>query len=313
LVQALVAGQSTLAMSAGENQWQVPLGSPTLPQRIEVLFVGQVPEPGKAGLLDFAMPSLGGIPVRQSIWSVSAPGGYRLRAGDPLDSLTPLQHALAGLRSLTAIVERVADLPGVEPEPLARWYRDWAGRWLAGRTSVTRQLVWVETESEAASVRTELESLDKRQATASEQLGLAELLAQVAAEAVPREDLGAIWLSTEEARRGVIRHGTASLPEPVAVAYEEDRSSGTAQRLAGALMVAVLGVAAAWGTRRGVLPRLLLRWPYGAGAVVGLAWWWWLTPSILGCGLTLVCLAAAAWSHWRQRKRSASMVVVASQ
>jgi hypothetical protein len=316
LVQVLAAGQSTVAVPAGENQWQVPLGSPTLPQRIEVLFVGQVPQPGNAGLLDFAMPALGEIPVRQSIWSVSAPGGYRLRAGDPLDSLTPLQHALAGLRSLTAIVERVADLadlPGVEPEPLVRWYRDWAGRWLTGRTSVVRQLVWVEAESEAASVRAELESLEKRQATASEQLGLAELLAQVAAEPVPREDLGAIWLSTEEARRAVIRHGTATLPDPVAVAYEEDRGSGTAERLAAALTVAVLGVAAAWGTRRGVLPKLLLRWPYGAGAVIGLAWWWWLAPSVLGCGLTLACLAAAAWSHRRQRRKSASMVVLASQ
>jgi mannose/fructose/N-acetylgalactosamine-specific phosphotransferase system component IIC len=72
-------------------------------------------------------------------------------------------------------------------------------------------------------------------------------------------------------------------------------------RLLAALAIAVLGLAAAWGSRRGVLPRLLLRRPYVAGLAIGLVWWRLLTPSVFGFGLTVACLAAGAWSYWRKR------------
>jgi hypothetical protein len=256
------------------------------------------------------MPSLGEIPVRQSIWTVTAPGACRLRCHDALDGISPVQRALAALRNLAAILDRVAEAPGVEGESLARWYRDWAGRWLGARTTLDRQLVRVEMagQAEAASLRAEVESLENRQHAASHRLGLPGVLEQMAADPAPREGAAAIWLAAQEARRAALQSGTTADPTVVSVAYENLGQSATVQRLLAALAVAVLGVAAAWGARRGVLPRLLLRWPYGAGMAVGLVWWWLLTPSVLGFGLAVTCGASAAWSHWRNRTGAAPMV-----
>jgi len=309
LVQILVGGQSTLAAPVGENRWDVPLESTTLPQRIEVLYTGQVPEPGRAGLRDFAVPTPGEIPVRQGVWAVSAPSGYRIGADEPDQQITPLQHALAELRSLTAIVERVAESPGVDPEPLERCYRAWARRWIAARVTVLRQLVWAEATYEAASVRTELESLEKRHATASERLGLSDLFSQVAADPTPPDGPAAIWRSAQEDRQPAILFGTSRTLSPVTILHEGVRGSDAAYRLMAFLGIAVLGAAAAWGTRRGILPKVFRRWPYGAGVFGGLAWWWWLHPSVLGWAIAFLSLAAAAWSSWRQRRRAASTLV----
>lgn len=309
LVQVFVGGQSAVVVPEGPERWQVPLASTTLPQRIEVLFVGEVTEPGRAGSRDFAMPSLGEIPVRQSIWTVTAPSACRLGAIEALDGLTPVHYALSGLRNLAAILDRVAETPGVDSDSLARWYRDWAGRWLVARTEAARQLVWAKAVSETAAVRTEVESLEKRQAAASERLGLSGVMARVTAEAGPREEAAAIWLFAAEARRAAIQSGTTADPSVVSVSYEEHRGPGMVPRLLAALAIAVLGLAAAWGSGRGVLPKLLLRWPYVTCLAIGLVWWWLLTPSVLGFGLTVACLAAAAWSYWRKRTIAGSPMV----
>jgi hypothetical protein len=330
LVQILVGGQSALvapeavgrpfeAVPNGlekpsnvieQDRWQVPLASTTLPQRIEVLFVGKVAEPGGSGSRDFAMPSLGEIPVRQNIWTVTAPSAYRLRCDEALEGHTPVQHALAGLRNLAAVLDRAAEIPSVESESLARWYSDWAGRWLAARTAVARQLAWADAASEASSIRAEVESLEKRQTAAAERLGLSGRLAQIAADPTPREEPATIWLAAQQARRAAIQSGTTADPAVVSVSYEEryeeHTDSGAVGRLLAAFAVAVLGLAAAWGYRRGVLPRLLPHWPYGAGMTMGLVWWWLLTPSALGFGVTVACLALAAWSLWRNRTRAVS-------
>jgi hypothetical protein len=295
-----VGGQPALAAPDGEDHWLVPLQSRWLVQRLEVLFVGQGVAPGTAASLEFAVPALGEIPVRQSIWAVSAPGGYRLRASEPSASFTPLEHALAGLRNLTAIAQGVAELPDVEGEPLTRWYGDFSGRWLAVRGSVARALAWSEAAPEVESVRAEVESLEKRQAAAADRLGLASLASQAAGSNPPTE-LATTWLSLQESRRVPFQYGTAAAAGPIRVVCQEESTSGAAPRVLAALAVAVLACAAASHARRGTFSTLLVRWPYVAGFIAGAAWWWWLRPSVLGLCLALACAAAGAWSFWRQR------------
>jgi hypothetical protein len=162
-------------------------------------------------------------------------------------------------------------------------------------------LVWAEAASETAAVRAEVESLEKRQAATSDRLGLSGVMEKATAEAGPRHEAAAIWLSAAEARRAAIQCGTTANPSVVSVSYEEHRFPGMVPRLLAALAIAVLGLAAAWGSRRGVLPRLLLRRPYVTGLAIGLVWWWLLTPSVFGFGLIVACLAAGAWSYWRKR------------
>jgi len=300
LVQIAVAEHSAMATATEDDRWQIPLGSSVLPQRIEILYTGLTPDPNHNRVREFAVPMLDGIPVRQCVWTVAAPNGDPVRAGDSLTSLTPIQHALAGLRNEAALVERVAELPGVEGEALGRWYRGWASRWVAARARVMRQLVRLEAVSDTASVRAEVESLDKRQSAASQRLGLAALLSEAAGQ-VPREDLPAIGLSGEEARRAAIEYGAVSIPAPIAVVFEQAASPHATRRLLAALAVAVLGSFAAWGTSLGVIPTFLHRWPYGVAVAIGLGWWCFLEPSAVGCGLAMIAAAGGFWSNWRRR------------
>jgi hypothetical protein len=53
------------------------------------------------------------------------------------------------------------------------------------------------------------------------------------------------------------------------------------------------------GLRRGRLVEWFTRWPHAIGVAAGLAWWLWLSPSILGWGIVLVSLAASLLSGWK--------------
>jgi hypothetical protein len=240
---------------------------------------------------------------------VSAPCIYRLRNEQPEEEATPLQHALAELRMLTASLERVAETPGVAPEPLERWYRDWAQRWMDARLAVMRQLVRAEAAHETASMRTDLESLEKRETTASERLGVSDLFSQLAADTEGPAGVAAIWRLAEEDRRPAVLFGTSGVLSPVTVRRDEVHRSDIASRLVALLGVALFGAAVVWGLHRGILPTLLLRWPYVTGILGGLAWWWWLEPSVLGWAVAAAGFAAAVWARWQQRRRAASTLV----
>ena len=68
-------------------------------------------------------------------------------------------------------------------------------------------------------------------------------------------------------------------------------------RLVAAGVLVVLTGLAVVGLRRGRLTGVLRRWPHAAGAVLGLAWWLWLTPSVLGLGIALASVLAAGRKH----------------
>ena len=67
--------------------------------------------------------------------------------------------------------------------------------------------------------------------------------------------------------------------------------------VAGLLAVAAGG---AWSLRRGWLSEWFRRWPALFGVVFGLAWWLWLSPSLLGWGMVLASLAVSVLSAWRR-------------
>jgi hypothetical protein len=173
---------------------------------------------------------------------------------------------------------------------------------MAARTAVVGQLLWAEAAKEAASARAELESLEKREATASERLGLSGLFSQVAADRMPSAEPAVLWRSAQDDRRRTVLFGTSSAFSPVTVVHQPVGSSDALSRLMVLLGVSLLGAAAIWGTRRGILPKFFARWPYVAGTLGGLAWWWWLRPSVLGFSIALLSVVAAASSLWRRRR-----------
>jgi hypothetical protein len=73
-------------------------------------------------------------------------------------------------------------------------------------------------------------------------------------------------------------------------------------RLAAAGVLAMLTCLAVIGLMRGILTENLFRWPCAAGTIVGLAWWLWLSPSIVGLGIALVSVFGAGRSRMIAKK-----------
>ena len=72
-----------------------------------------------------------------------------------------------------------------------------------------------------------------------------------------------------------------------------------AGRIAASLCLAGIVGLFIFGLRRGTWPTILKDRPYAVGIAAGLAWWCWLSPSILG--LTLSVLMIVCWlAHRRQ-------------
>ena len=50
--------------------------------------------------------------------------------------------------------------------------------------------------------------------------------------------------------------------------------------------------------------RRLARWPHAPGVVLGLAWWLWLSPSVLGLVIALASVLAAVRGRKLAKKRA---------
>jgi hypothetical protein len=52
-------------------------------------------------------------------------------------------------------------------------------------------------------------------------------------------------------------------------------------------------------TRAAALREWLARWPYVVGVAIGCVWWLWLTPSLLGLCIAMVCVIGALRPGWQ--------------
>jgi hypothetical protein len=73
LVHIAVADVPSDPLPVGENTWRVPLGPARLPQRIEIVFSGKLSSPPSSAQCRFDVPTLGDLPVAESLWTVIGP------------------------------------------------------------------------------------------------------------------------------------------------------------------------------------------------------------------------------------------------
>ena len=76
LVQASVEDMPAAPKRIGDGVWRLALASSDLPQRVGVVFQGVMPERDRAGQLRFESPTLGDLPVRQTLWTVFLPPSW---------------------------------------------------------------------------------------------------------------------------------------------------------------------------------------------------------------------------------------------
>ncbi|HBO43931.1 MAG TPA: hypothetical protein DD670_08370 [Planctomycetaceae bacterium] len=91
--------------------------------------------------------------------------------------------------------------------------------------------------------------------------------------------------------------------------YRSRVSSWTTRNLPGVLLLVLFVATAHLAVRRGVHRAVLNFWPEAMVIVAGLAWWLWLSPSVLG----LVVVLAGFWRTvrrlWPKRRKPSSVVI----
>ena len=243
------------------------LGAERLPQRIEMLFTGEAATlVTRRGSLIFAIPSLGGLEPTTTLWSVRDPS--RTESSVPYLDYTMIDAAATRQLRVGVLEEILKYNLGPVPQHRARDLELWQERW-------QRRL-------EDAGGEARDESTPKFASIIS--------LRDVASwRSTPRESTQWTYCSFDGATPTltIIRRGRDY--------------SDFAARVALALATFII----AWVLWR--LSRLeplrdgLSRWPHLPGVIFGIAWWLWLTPSVVGWLIATAFLASSLRPAWRSR------------
>jgi hypothetical protein len=298
LVQARVGGLAVAAFTNDQLEWQLPLSSSQLPQRIEVVFQGQWSQ-GHGERRQFTSPVLlnsdDEIDVSRTIWTINAPDGF-----GPVVSYSPsipigghVQHCLDRFNQIENTLLNVTSEQS--RDVLAPWYQHWV-----------QHLQEVKREIEIAYF-VDPASLDQEQARHIE-AAISEisnrLIAQGAADGLSsnhRDPFAATQLWHQQHARGdqaqyIATDGPCA---SVALTYTSHHRSDIWQRLMIALLIAggaggliYYGKHVTW---------LLESYPQVMCFLAGIVVWLWLWPSILG----LVLVAVAILSSLRLGLQSA--------
>lgn len=312
LVQAVVAGLPVTPIPAGRNRWQVPLGPKDFPQSVEIVYAGKASGSDTVGRMRFDSPSLEGLPVRQTLWTVSGPALYRagrVEGPEGVRSSSQLDLELARLQSLKGLVNQAAYTRASEPGEVNSWFQAWARRYVVSLSQVRLQSALAGPTEPAASVEAELQAIAEEVSQAADRLGTGDLLAHATAQAPVATPPGEIWLRTLDRPQGSTCCVAGGDLGRITLNYRRVESDRLPKRLVGAAGIAAVILLTVVAVRWGAFSMLLCRWPYLLGVVAGLAWWLWLWPSVLGWGVVLVSLVASLRWGWRRPRRSGSAIV----
>jgi hypothetical protein len=329
LVQVSVDGLAVTPRSVDTERWRFPLASRQLPQRVEVLFRGRPAATERANRRNFEAPVLGNLPVRQTLWTVIGPSLSAEGEPDSAPVVSPWKQDLSRLRSAAAAFESACTVQSDDPEETLRTYQLWNQRVEAARTAVTRALAACATgsasatsgaERETAAAQRESEAIETQRAELVKRVaratGLAGARATALASAAPnsgemlrRASAGA---KCATGFAGASATGSASATPVVRCAFEgraesvllDSRSaegSGFFVRLLAAVVLALLACAAAAGAIPGRVTAIVRHWPHAAGMLLGVVWWLWLWPSVIGLAIVLGCAIAAGRARMRAK------------
>jgi len=302
LISVTVAGVPITPSRSGPNRYDLPLGPKWLAQRVEVVFRGALPLRPGAGRQRFEAPWLSDLFVEQTLWTVSGPPEFEPEGPAGADPRSRWRHDLLRLRTTAQLIEAAA---GTEMDPVStpHWYRRWARRLAATRAALLRELNArggpIQAQAGQA-VQAAIREVDQSQSLLAARLETSQVLADCYADPWAAAGPAELWRQTLPHGRGVARYGFHEAAPSLSTGYHRTQSDSIVYRVLGAFAL-LLGVAGAgWLLHRGLLRRWFAQWPALFGVAIGLAWWLWLSPSVLGWGIVLGSLGAALLSARRR-------------
>ena len=146
----------------------------------------------------------------------------------------------------------------------------------------------------------EIATIDRQQADLAQRLEMAAVYTQLTTDPIHAADPIQRWRQAAGLQQTVARGIVDGDSRAITLTCRREETG----RLPGQLLVAVLWAAVTGlvvlGLRRGTIAETFKRWPAAVGVAVGLAWWLWLSPSILGWAIVAASLLASWRTGWKQ-------------
>jgi len=299
LVQLSVADVPTSPLPQRDNAWRVPLGPARLPQRIEVVFAGTLADAGSHTGRCFDAPTLGDLPVSETLWTVVGPADFAAGEPEAGEPLSPWQSEMARLRNTAAMIQSAAAVGDDDPQKILSWYRPWARRLLAARAAAGRSLLQSGRTQAAQAAWGELRTIYDEQLRLAAGIGAMQVLTEVSDEKPRAGQADQLWSWSADRPPPAVQLAFSEGVGSITIDYRPVRHSDLAARLVMALGLALLIPLGIFALRRRAPRWWLKKWPQAVGASVGLAWWLWLWPSVLGLGIVLVSVIMALLPGWK--------------
>lgn len=304
LEQVSIEGLDVRFESSSDRRWKIPLGPFRLPQRIQLVFRGQLlvlPEID-ASTRQFSVPRLldsegEPIPVERTLLEIGASQGLgQARSLDmgPVDD--PVALEMFRLKNIAAILETSTSNAQLRDDEKRNWYESWLRRFVSSYHRLDALLTSMQSPRDKEN-RVLLDALLQDQKDLARRSGLNRafdtIFANSESELTSPQPVGPL-----PSKSHMIRSVSTGQQPPIRIAFQEHDTAYWPQRIG--LVVCLLG-----GTV--LLVRLLhhpgfasilerfpsLLW-LGAGSI----WVLWLTPVWLGYLIVLVGVCGLARFAW---------------
>jgi hypothetical protein len=273
-------------VAIGEQRWEIPLGDGRLPVRIELVFSGPWPAAASTAA-QFERPRLIGIPAVRTIWTVAGPEWAKAGRALNADAQSAAHQQAERVRMVASLITSAANtLSESTPELAHGWFESKARRMMSGRQSLAdlvgrdRVTDWIDEDD-----------LNHVLEDTAERLAATDSTWQTTSNASPDRSSRAIWEGSVATSQNQLCAATTGDASSIALVYPDAAHGDLAVRILQAMLACAVLLGAFV-----LLPRAARRdWrmthPRPIAAGIGLFWWLFLWPSILG--LVLVVLASA--------------------
>ncbi|MDP6553450.1 MAG: hypothetical protein QGG71_02215 [Pirellulaceae bacterium] len=264
-----VAGVPVTLRSEKENRVGIPLGPEQLPQRIEVVFFGQLSSTSAIPGEMIAAPSLANLPVEQTLWTIHGPVGAHLDKALLKHSLTDaVQQAQIRASSATHVLEMAEMLTPPAPEV---GFESWRQTWQRRRDLATS--IVDGTRDPAVDAEIEISDLAARN-----------------------------FQEAGNGRGQPVRFAMHGVSSSVNIQFSHDEASDLGQRAGISVAIAGLGLLFGFVRRKFRLREWIEQSWHALGVSFGIVWWLWFTPSFVGLVVMGLSLVAALWPVRKSRR-----------
>lgn len=263
------------------NRWRFRLGPRQLPQQVQVLFTGTLqPVQWRQQTAIVQSPQLDGIPVESTLWTVRGPstGDMKLLADDSI--LDPLSHEKLRLDRTSALIEAAVDaVTDSDSVQISNWYRPWTRRLTA---SLGRATQWHVVQPGQRDPSDSLGAYKTKQKEIATRLGVETPEAQSESDYLRITEPADVWRVASSRPMPTRRWAFDGKRETIEFRQSRDMESNSAERWATVTILLGVTVICLFLLPGPLLECCLRRCPQLLGIPLGIIWWLWLVPSVLG-------------------------------